>query len=78
MKDDIADLKESISANTIKGKTVTNSIEVRRSRFNELKMRCQILSDALHIKADSLTNELDEVDKLIKKDLEDFVKADAA
>ena len=76
MKVDIADLKTSIESNTIKGKTVENSIEVRRSRFNELKMRCQILADALHIKADSLTGELEEINGMIKKDLEDFVNTD--
>jgi len=78
MKADIAELKESIQSNTIKGKTIENSIEVRKLRFKELRERCQILADALRIKADSLTGELDEVSKLIKKDLEDFVNANAA
>ncbi|MGW8178771.1 MAG: DUF6744 family protein, partial [bacterium] len=65
MKEDIADLKESIESGTVKGKTVDNSIEVRRKRFNDLKMRCQVLADALKIKADTLEGNLSEVEDLI-------------
>lgn len=75
MKGDITDLKESIESGTVKGKTVDNSIEVRRKRFNELKMRCRVLADALKIKADVLEGNLSEVEDLINKELEAFVSA---
>jgi hypothetical protein len=75
MKDDIADLRESIEAGTVKGKTIENSIEVRRKRFNDVKMRCRVLADALKIKADTLEGDLDEVQTLIEKELDEFIGA---
>lgn len=75
MKEDISDLKESISAGTVKGKTIENSIEVRRKRFKEVKMRCQVLADALKIKADILEGDLDEVEELMNKELDEFIGA---
>lgn len=77
MKADIADLRESIEAGTVKGKTIENSIEVRRKRFNEVKMRCRVLADALKIKAETLEGDLDEVQQLIEKELEEFVSGAA-
>lgn len=73
MKGDIKDLKESIESGRIKGGTIDNSIEVRRKRFNDLKVRCQILSDALKIKADVLEGNLSEVENLINQELEVFI-----
>jgi len=69
MKADIADLKASITSNTIKGKTVQNSIDVRLNRFKDLKERCRIMADALKVKAESLEGELSEVGTLIKNEL---------
>jgi len=71
MKTDIADLKSSITSNTIKGKTIQNSIDVRLNRFKELKDRCKIMADALKIKAESLEGDLSEVGTLIKNELMD-------
>ena len=69
MKADIAELKQSITGNVIKGKTIQNSIEVRLRRFKELKERCQITADALKIKAELLEGDLSEVGELIKNEL---------
>ena len=69
MKEDIADLKSSISGNTIKGKTIENSIEVRMRRYRELRERCSIMADALKFKAEGLLGEIDTVGKMIKDDL---------
>jgi len=74
MKTDIADLRSSIDNNTIKGKTVANSIDVRLKRYKEIKDRCKILADALKIKAESLEGDLDEVGSLIKNELLSVVK----
>lgn len=73
LKDEIEDLKISISDGTVKGKTIENSVEVRRRKFNELKMRCLILSDTLRIKADSLEGDLGEIDKMIAQELETLI-----
>lgn len=70
MKNDIAELKQSIQDGTIKGKVMENSIDVRLRRYRELKEKCGILADALRVKSESLEGELESVGKLIKMDLE--------
>jgi hypothetical protein len=70
LKDDIEDLKLSIKEGTVRGKTIENGIQVRWQRYEEIKMRCSVLADALKIKANSLTGDLDSVAKLIKSELE--------
>jgi len=71
MKKKIADLKQSIVDGALKGKSAENSIEVRIRDFKELKNKCKILADALKIRAENLEGELDEVSKLIKRELTD-------
>lgn len=73
MRSDIFELRQSIVDGTIKGKTIENSIEVRRRRFAELRTKCHVLADALKIKADSLEGELNEVEKLMEKELTEFL-----
>lgn len=70
LKDQIADLKFSMDQGHIKGQSVSNGIEVRIRKFRELKERCQIFSDALRIKADTLTDELTEVQSMLKRELD--------
>lgn len=69
MKKDIAELKHSMESGTLKGKSAENSVAVRLRRFQELKERCEILADALHVKADTLTGNLAEVATMIKREL---------
>lgn len=69
LKKDIAHLKSSMEVGSIKGASLTNSIDVRMKRFTELKEQCSILADALHVKADSLLGDLDKVGDLIKNEL---------
>lgn len=70
MRYDIGELKLSIKEGLLKGKSVENSVIVRWRRYNELKSKCAILADALHIKADMLMGDLQSVATLIKQDLE--------
>ncbi|KKN03895.1 hypothetical protein LCGC14_1103260 [marine sediment metagenome] len=69
MKNKINNLKHSVKDGKIKGKSLDNSIEIRVRDFKDLKNKCQILADALKIKAENLEGELDEVGKLIKDEL---------
>lgn len=73
LKGEIETLAESMSQGTVKGESANNSIEVRRRRFNELKLRCQILADALRIKAEDLEGDLGKVNTMIENELESFV-----
>jgi len=73
LKQEIADLLTNIEEGSVKGQTIANSVEVRRRKFNELKLRCKVLADALRIKAESLEGDLDKVDKLIEQDLESLI-----
>ena len=69
MKDDLAELKQSIDDGTIKGQTASNSIDVRYERYKELKEKCLVLADSLKIKAEILLGDLDEVGRSIKEDM---------
>jgi len=73
MKADITELKQSIVDGSIKGKTIDNSIEVRVRRFNELKTKCQVLADALKIKAELLEGDLGQVQEMMDRELEEFL-----
>jgi len=69
MKEDLAELMQSVKDGTIKGKTIENSWEVRMRRYKELKEKCNVIADALRIKADSLVGDLEDVGKAIKDEL---------
>jgi hypothetical protein len=74
MQEDIHDLKLSIEEGGLKGKSAENSIAVRWQRYNDLKEKCMILSDALRVKADILMGDLQSVASLIKSELESPLK----
>lgn len=73
MKEELNELKTSIEDGKLKGKTIDNSIEVRRQRYNKIKEQCRVLADALRIKAEDLEGNLSEIDIMIKKELEGFL-----
>ena len=78
MKADIAVLKESMLEGSVKGKSVQNSIDVRMARFRELKSKCQILADALRIRAEDLEGDLNSIETMIHEELEDVAEAEVA
>ena len=75
MKADLADFRESLVNQSLKGKSANNSLEVRVRRYNELKLKCQVMADALKVKADSLLGDLDDVGKALSTDLRSLVLA---
>ena len=75
MKNDIENLRESIEDGSVKGKTIENSIIVRKQRLNSMKSRCRMLATALKIKAEDLEGNLSEVEDLLNKQLNEFVGA---
>ena len=77
MKADIASLKDSMVEGTLKGQSAKNSIDVRMARFHELKSKCQILADALKMKAEDLEGDLNSVETLIHEELEAAAEPEA-